>query len=130
MTPRPHVFLVEDHTDTRLMYLEFLQPDFEVTQAADGLAALDALRERVPDVIVTDLALPRMDGFELLARVRADPRLAGVPIIALSGYSGKENEMRAREAGSAIVLQKPCLPDTLVDALNSVLAPRRTDGPR
>jgi CheY-like chemotaxis protein len=110
------------------MYFEYLQPDYDVTEAADGLDALEALRRQLPDVIVTDLALPRMDGFALLERLRADERTTGIPVIALSGYSGREHEDRAREAGSAIVLQKPCLPDTLVDALSEVLARRGTDG--
>ena len=112
------------------MYVEFLQGVYDVTEAADGLAALEALEQHAPDVVVTDLALPRMDGFELLTRIRANARTMNVPVIALSGYSGPEHEARVRAAGNAIVLQKPCLPDTLLDALSGALANRRVDGPR
>ena len=124
--PRPRVLLVEDHADTRLMYAEYLRPDYDTREAGDGLAALEALREALPDVIVTDLSLPRMDGFELIARLNADERLRGIPVIALSGYSGADIEARVRAAGSATVIQKPCLPETLVAELQKQL--RRGDG--
>ena len=66
------VLLVEDHLDTRQMYAEFLAIEFDVMTAADGEDALRSMRAHPPDVIVTDLSLPGMDGFELIARVRAD----------------------------------------------------------
>lgn len=105
------------------MYAEFLRNDFDIVEAADGLAALEAIKSQVPDVVITDLALPRMDGFELVARMRADQRTAHVPVIALSGYSGQDLEARVRAAGTTIVLEKPCLPDTLIGALQTVLRP-------
>jgi CheY-like chemotaxis protein len=111
------VLLVEDHVDSRLMYAEFLRMHFTVLEAGDGRSALDQIRHTRPDVIVTDLALPGMDGFELVTRIRADPGLAGVTVIALSGYTTAEHEARAREAGCDLILQKPCLPDDLARAV-------------
>ena len=121
----PTVLLVEDHLDSRHMYAEFLRPDFTVVEAGDGIVALEMMRQSRPDVIITDLALPRMDGFELVTRIRADERLREVPIIALSGYSGSEHEARALEAGSDVVLQKPCLPDDLARAVVSATKRRK-----
>lgn len=118
---RPLILLVEDHADTRLMYMEFLGPDYEISAVGDGLAALDSIEARRPDVIVTDLALPRMDGFELIGRVRGDQRFAGIPIIALSGYSGAEHDQRVMQVRPVTVLQKPCLPETLVDEVEKHL---------
>jgi CheY-like chemotaxis protein len=118
---KPRVLLVEDHADTRLMYAEYLRPDYDTSEAGDGVAALQAVLERPPDVIVTDLALPRMDGFELIARLRADERWRSIPVIALSGYSGPELDSRVRAAGLAVVIQKPCLPETLVQELQNQL---------
>ena len=109
----PRVLLVEDHLDTRQMYAEFLGTEFEVVTAADGEQALDLMRAHAPDVIVTDLSLPGIDGFELIARVRADPAFPAIPIICLSGYGGHAHEQRARAAGCDRILQKPCMPDTL-----------------
>jgi CheY-like chemotaxis protein len=119
MGPPRTVLLVEDHVDSRVMYAEFLRLDFHVVEAGDGVAALELMESTCPDVVVTDLALPRMDGFELIARMRGDDRLRNVPVIALSGYAGTEHEDRARQAGSDLVLMKPCLPETLAEAVAS-----------
>jgi chemosensory pili system protein ChpA (sensor histidine kinase/response regulator) len=107
------------------MYAEFLRLDFHVVEAGDGLAALELIEQSCPDVVVTDLALPRMDGFELIARIRGDDRLRDVPVIALSGYSGTEHETRARDAGSDLVLTKPCLPETLAEAVATATIRRK-----
>jgi len=119
------ILLVEDHVDSRAMYAEFLRLDFHVVEAGDGMAALELMEQMCPDVVVTDLALPRMDGFELIERMRRDDRLRHVPVIALSGYSGTEHEERARQAGSDLVLLKPCLPETLARAVASATAGRK-----
>lgn len=118
---RSRILLVEDHADTRLMYAEFLGPDYEVEGVGDGLAALAAVEGQMPDVIVTDLALPRMDGYELIARLRSDARFAKVPIIALSGYSGAEHDQRLMQVRPEAVLQKPCLPEALVEEVEKHL---------
>jgi CheY-like chemotaxis protein len=107
------------------MYAEFLRIDFTVVEAEDGISALEAMRATRPDIVVTDLSLPRMDGFELMAHMRADERLREVPIIALSGYSGADHEERARQAGSSLVLKKPCLPDDLARAVASATSSRK-----
>jgi len=119
------VLLVEDHADSRHMYAEFLRMQFTVVEAADGRLALDMMQEAAPDIVVTDLALPRMDGFEMVERMRTDDRLRNVPVIALSGYSSREHEARAREAGIDLVLQKPCLPDELAQAVASAARNRK-----
>jgi chemosensory pili system protein ChpA (sensor histidine kinase/response regulator) len=124
-TPPPTVLLVEDHTDSRQMYAEFLRMQFTVVEAADGVNALEVMAETCPDVVVTDLTLPRMDGFELLKRMKADARLKDVPVIALSGFSGADHEERARQAGSSLVLQKPCLPDDLARAIADAARSRK-----
>src|SRR5215204_900827 len=107
------VLLVEDHVDSRQMYAEFLRMHFDVVEAGDGVDALQLMEQQRPDIVVTDLALPVMDGFELVERMRSDERLRDVPVIALSGFSGAEYEDRARAAGSNVILRKPCLPDEL-----------------
>lgn len=115
------VLLVEDHLDTRQMYAEFLGIDFDVMTAADGEDALSMMRLHPPDVLITDLSLPRMDGFELIARVRADPALRAIPVICLSGYGGHEHEERALAAGCDRVLQKPCMPDALAEVVSETI---------
>ena len=121
------ILLVEDHADSRAMYAEFLRLDFDVVEAGDGVADLERMRQTLPRVVVTDLALPRMDGFEMIERMRGDDRLRDVPVIALSGYAGPEYEDRARKAGSDVVLVKPCLPETLSEAVTSAANRRKED---
>jgi DNA-binding response OmpR family regulator len=126
----PKVLLVEDHEDTRLMYAEFLGDAFEVIQASDGEGALEAMRARTPDLVITDVSLPGVDGFELINRMRRETTLASVPVICLSGYSTDALEERAREVGCARLLQKPCLPDALAATVQGVLkkSSRRRSG--
>jgi CheY-like chemotaxis protein len=107
------VLLVEDHEDTRYMYAEFLAGSFEVLAVPDAETALDRLRERTIDVVITDLSLPGMNGFELVEAIRADPAKRTLPIVCLSGYGGLAHEQRARAAGCDRILQKPCMPDDL-----------------
>jgi CheY-like chemotaxis protein len=118
---RPLVLLVEDHDDTRQMYAEYLAETLTVAQAADGRVALDMLHRQPPDLLITDLSLPGLDGFELIARVRHDTMLSGLPIICLSGYGGHAHDERAREAGCNRILQKPCMPDALAAAAHALL---------
>lgn len=106
------------------MYAEFLSATFEVWQAGDGLEALDAIRRHRPDLVVTDLSLPRLDGFELVSAIRSDPALAGIPVLCLSGYGGHAHEDKARAAGCDRLLQKPCMPDALAEAAATLIRDR------
>ncbi len=118
---RPVVLLVEDHADTRIMYAEFLSLSFAVLTAGSGTEALETLRTERLDLLITDLSLPGLDGFQLIARVRADPATSRLPIICLSGYGGHVHEQRARDAGADRALQKPCMPDTLEEIALALL---------
>ena len=121
----PIVLLVEDHPDTRQMYAEFLSLTFTVVQAENGEQALHLVKQRPPDLIITDLSLPGIDGFELISRIRRDPSIRRVPVISLSGYGGSSHEEQARQAGCDRVLEKPCLPDALAQAALDLLQQAR-----
>ena len=117
----PLILLVEDHQDTRQMYAEFLGMGFEVMTAADGEQGLEAARLHRPDLIITDISLPGMDGFQLIARVREDDAFRSLPIICLSGYGGHAYEVRAQAAGCDRILQKPCMPDELAQVATELI---------
>src|SRR5918992_4773424 len=119
----PLVLLVEDDTDTREMYSEYLSySGLRVAEAPTGFRALQRVREQTPDVVVTDIAMPGMDGLELSRRLRAASPTRDVPIIAVSGNPTG----RAWEAGCDMMLEKPCTPDELLQAIEDVLdKPRR-----
>ena len=117
----PYVLLVEDDRDTREMYSQFLSySGCTVTAASSARRALESVTERLPDVIVTDIAMPGMDGLELSRRLRAYEGTRDVPIIAVSGQASEQ----AREAGADVVLDKPCEPDTLLHIIEGVLKTR------
>ena len=103
------------------MYAEFLGIGYQVMTANDGEQALRAIRSHLPDLLITDLSLPRLDGFELMREVRRDPAIGRIPIICLSGHGGEAYEEQAREAGSDRLLLKPCMPDKLAEVAAELL---------
>jgi len=122
------ILVVEDYLDTREMYVEFLALNgYDVIAAEDGLEALRIAQALRPDVVVLDIALPRMDGFSVLRRMRADPKLREVPVLTLSASVEEDYEDSALKAGATKALRKPCLPDELLAAIRVVVpahAPR------
>lgn len=115
------MLLVEDDADTREMYSHYLtRSGLHVTEARTGRRALDRIHEDRPDVVVTDIAMPEMDGLELSRRLRANRATYDVPIIAVSGQASE----RARQAGADVVLEKPCEPDRLLHVIEDVLRSR------
>jgi CheY-like chemotaxis protein len=117
------VLLVEDDKDGRRMYAEWLTgAGFRVAQAHNGLQALERALESVPDVVVTDLNIPGIDGFELTRRLKQDPRTSGIPVLAVTGYAAfAADPARARRAGCDAVLEKPCSPEELESAIRSLI---------
>lgn len=120
----PLVLLVEDDRAGREMYACGLEEGgFRVEQAHNGLQALDKAFAMSPDAIVTDLAIPGIDGLQLCKRLRSDPRTRQIPIIGITGYASFAAEPeRATRAGCNAVYVKPCLPETLVTEINRLLA--------
>ena len=115
------LLLVEDADDLRLLYARVLRREgFEVLEAADGREALDLLSGFEPDVVVTDLMMPGMDGFEFIRRLRAMPGLAEVPVVAISAAATPEAEREARSAGAAELLEKPLDAGTLLERIDNV----------
>jgi two-component system cell cycle response regulator DivK len=116
------VLLVDDYADTREMYAAaFSSSQFDLVQAESGLEAIQRALECAPDVILMDLSLPVMDGWEATDRLKADARTAGIPVIALSGHALADWSERARQVGFDGFLTKPCLPDTIEAEILRVL---------
>ena len=119
------VLLVEDYPDTREMYDEYLRAcGFDVLVGTNGIDALKLALEADPDVIVMDLSLPVMDGWEASRRLKADPRTAGIPVIALSGHALAGVSEGAKKAGCNAFLTKPCDPQDLVAEIRTILEGR------
>ena len=119
---RPCVLLVDDYPDAREMYSEYLQySGFDVIEAGNGIEALQQAVERSPDIILMDLSLPVMDGWEATRRLKADQRTAGIPVVALTGHALAGISEGARRAGCDAFVTKPCLPEDLVKEIRKVL---------
>ncbi len=101
------ILLADDNADMRAYARRLLQSDYTIETVADGEAALIAAQERPPDLILTDIMMPRLDGFGLLRALRADPRMRDVPVIFLSARAGEEAATEGFAAGADGYLAKP-----------------------
>jgi len=123
MDRKPLILLVEDFVDAREMYRDYLEfSGFRVETASDGHAAISKARELNPDLILMDLSLPGLDGWEATRRLKADPETAHLTIVALSAHAMATEGERAREAGCNGFIAKPCLPPDLVEQLEPYLS--------
>ncbi len=126
-TRKPLVLVVDDFADNREMYSEYLSfSGYDVIEAKNGKEAIDAAQQRLPDIIIMDLSLPVMDGWEATRRLKADERTRGIPVIALTGHALAGHSKGAKEAGCDSFLAKPCLPDQLVTEIRRMLAAGKT----
>ncbi|MET8077488.1 SpoIIE family protein phosphatase [Streptomyces sp. NPDC005303] len=107
---RPHrarLLVVDDNADMRAYLTQLLQPDYDVLLAADGRAALEMALAQPVELVLSDVMMPRMDGFELVRALRADPRTARLPIVLLTARAGEEESVQGRHAGADDYLAKP-----------------------
>jgi CheY-like chemotaxis protein len=101
------VLIVEDVALNRELLVQLLEDRYRLVLAEDGVAALERAAEGQPDLILMDLSLPRMDGWEATRRLKADPALARIPVIVLSAHAMRGDEERARASGCDDFLIKP-----------------------
>jgi two-component system, cell cycle response regulator DivK len=121
----PLVLVVEDYQDAREMYAAYLSfSGFRVAEATNGVEAIEKTLELMPDIILMDLALPRMDGWEATRRLKLDERTRHIPIVALTGHALAGHAEGARLAGCDAFVTKPCLPDALVSEIQRMLQAR------
>ena len=119
---RPRVLVVDDYPDAREMYAEYLQySGFDVIEAGNGIEALERAADSAPDIILMDLSLPVMDGWEATRRLKADKATADIPIVALTGHALAGILEGAKNAGCDAFITKPCLPEDLVKEIQKVL---------
>ncbi len=116
------VLLVEDNPHNRKIFSGMLgHAGFAVVEAEDGHQALAAMEKALPDVILMDLSIPGVDGWEVTRRLKADPRTQKVPIIALTAHAMRGDEERARAAGCDHYLAKPISPKKVVEEVRKIL---------
>jgi len=119
----PLVLVVDDFQDNREMYAEYLTYcGFRVIEAKNGKEAIEQAFAQSPNVIIMDLSLPVMDGWEATRRLKADGRTKSIPVIALTGHALQGHSKGALDAGCDAFVAKPCLPDQLVIEIKKMLA--------
>ena len=124
-TAKPLVLVVEDYQDAREMYAAYLQfSGYRVAEATNGFEAIEQANQLLPDIILMDLALPKMDGWEATRRLKSDDRTRNIPIVALTGHALAGHAEGARQAGCDSFVTKPCLPDALVAEIKRMLGGR------
>lgn len=122
---RPLVLVVEDQSELRRLYVAELERcGFDVIEAANGEDAIAHTSEQAPDVVLMDLSLPVLDGWEATRRLKADSRTAHIPVVALTAHDGSGELQRATRAGCDWFVPKPCPPDALIAEVRRVLAGR------
>jgi CheY-like chemotaxis protein len=122
----PKILVVEDDADLLVMIKTMLQAVGEVTLARDGQDALDLLKTGFkPDVIVTDLMMPRMDGLTLAKTLKGDPNIGNIPLVMLTAKSGPMDMITGINAGARHYVTKPFKAADLIDKVKKALNTRR-----
>ncbi len=119
--PRPRIVVADDNDDMRGYIHSLLAPRFDVTVMTDGQAALDEIRRAPPDLILSDVMMPRLDGFALIRAVRGDRALSAIPIVLLSARAGDESRVDGIAAGADDYLVKPFASQELLAKLQTLL---------
>ena len=120
------VMVVDDSITVRKVTGRFLQRNgMDVITAKDGLEALAMLQDQTPDVMLLDIEMPRMDGFELATTIRNDPRMSALPIIMITSRTGQKHTERARQIGIDRYRGKPYHEGELLDSINALLVESR-----
>ncbi len=125
---KTRVLYVEDSPQNRDIVRRYLDGLYEVIEAEDGEHGIDRAKREEPDLILMDLSLPRIDGWEATRILKADAKLASIPVLALTAHAGREEQQRARDAGCCEYLTKPVERDVLLAAIQRHLQNRGSHG--
>ena len=118
------ILVIEDQEDNRKILRDLLtSADFEVIEAEDGEAGLAAAAAHRPDLILMDIQLPLMDGYEATRRIKANPALRAIPIIVITSYALSGDEDKSRAAGCDAYFSKPFSPRQLLAKVREYLSP-------
>ena len=118
---KPVVLAVDDTPENLDVVKGLLTPEFIVKAAVNGMMALKIVEKQPPDLILLDIRMPKMDGFEVCRKLKSDAASAGIPVIFLTGESDAESEADSLAAGAVGYITKPINPDTLLAKIDDCL---------
>lgn len=119
----PLILIVDDVDDNRTLYAEYLlHHGMRVEEAVDGEDALEKVARLHPDLVVMDLSMPRLDGWQATRRIKENDAWKDIPVLVVTGHAIGSEIRRAREAGCDDLCTKPCLPDRLLQHVRELLA--------
>lgn len=117
-----HILLVEDHPQNRYLVTYLLESrGYEVEAAVDGVEALEAIERRPPGLILMDMQLPRVDGYEATRRIKADDRFKHIPLVAVTAHSMRGDRDKAIAAGCDMYVTKPINGEELIELVQKLL---------
>jgi CheY-like chemotaxis protein len=122
----PRILYVEDSAQNRDIVRRYLAEDYDVIEAEDGEHGVERVLRDTPDLVLMDLSLPRLDGWEATRRLKANASVKHIPVIALTAHAAREDQTRATEAGCCDYLTKPIDRETLLDAIKKHLRKSKT----
>jgi CheY-like chemotaxis protein len=119
------ILLVEDNTDNRIIYRRALEYfGYTVIEALDGEAAIRLATERLPDLVLMDISIPRVNGWDATKAILADPRSRAIPVVALTAHALPADRARGSEVGFASYLTKPIEPRRVVEEIERITSGR------
>lgn len=118
------IYIVEDNSEMRLMLERIIGKFYNVKSFANGVEVLAQMEKRWPDVLLSDVMMPVMDGYELCERVKADIRTCHIPVILLTAFGSNDNKIKGKELGADLYLVKPFYPKYLITCVENTLSGR------
>jgi DNA-binding response OmpR family regulator len=126
MTPMIRVLVIDDDASIRLVLQRNLEyAGFEVLTAEDGATGIEAVRQNLPDVVILDLMMPQIDGYDVLEALRGDARTSEVPVLVLTALTSLAVKERCHRAGATLVMTKPFEPTSLASQIEGILEARQ-----
>nr|WP_321357654.1 two-component regulator propeller domain-containing protein [uncultured Draconibacterium sp.] len=126
LSTQPTVLVIDDNRELLEFISETLVDDYKVVTAIDSAQGMQKVEEALPDLIISDVMMPGIDGFELTRKLKSDIRTSHIPVILLTAKSGVENEYEGLQTGADYFIEKPFLPHILVTLISNVLSTRKS----
>ncbi|QIA07682.1 hybrid sensor histidine kinase/response regulator transcription factor [Draconibacterium halophilum] len=126
LSANPTILVIDDNRELLEFITETLTNEYKVITAIDGTQGMEKVEESLPDLIISDVMMPGIDGFELTRKLKSDIRTSHIPIVLLTAKSGEENEFEGLQTGADYYIEKPFLPHILIQLIENVLNTRKS----